>query len=102
MKSQEILLGVKGIGLALIVVALLLGMKETYTNIKGLNGDEFQTFLMDSVDRDSDYAGKSAYIQLNVPEYPDYLSMDLYELNKKKLADCKVLYESGQWVLIQK
>lgn len=138
LKSQEIRTGIKVIGLCLVLTALLLGMKETYSNIRSLNGDEFQTFLMESVDRDSDYAGNHAYIQLNVPEYPEYwtqcnqllgelqgdyqcenggiagflsdkkedtllyLSMDLYETNKKELADCQVLHENSQWILMQK
>lgn len=39
-------------------------MRETYyTVIRGAHGDAFQLFLEESVDRDSAYAGRKAYIQ---------------------------------------
>ena len=54
------------------LVSLARGVKDTYTSIRDLAGDEFQNFLADSVERDSKYAGLDAYIELNVPEYPEY------------------------------
>lgn len=71
-KEEQIKLPVRMIALGLTLVALFFGIKDTYTCIRDLKGDEFQDFLSESVDRDSKYAGEKAYIELNVPEYPTY------------------------------
>lgn len=71
-KEEQIKLGVRITALLLTLAALFFGIKDGYTCIRDLNGDEFQSFLADSVDRDSEFAGNKAYIELNVPEYPTY------------------------------
>lgn len=136
LKDEKLMYSLRFICLCLCLISLARGMKDTYTNIRDLAGDEFQNFLAESVERDSEYAGADAYIELNVPEYPEYwtqcnhllgelegdyhcknggiqaflqeeqaviyLSMDLYEQNKKALADCDVLYQKEQWILLGK
>ena len=72
LKEEKLIYSLKVISLCLCLIALVRGMKDTYTSIRDLAGDGFQNFLAESVDRDSDYAGANAYIELNVPEYPEY------------------------------
>lgn len=72
LKEEKLLYSLRVIGLCLCLVSLARGVKDTYTSIRDLAGDEFQNFLADSVERDSKYAGLDAYIELNVPEYPEY------------------------------
>lgn len=72
LKDKNIFYHVKVVCLCLCMIALFRGVKDNYTYIRDLSGDEFQNFFAESVDRDSAYAGYNAYIQLNVPEYPEY------------------------------
>lgn len=136
LKEEKLIYSLKLICLCLCLIALARGMKDNYTYIRDLAGDEFQNFLAESVERDSEYAGYNAYIELNVPEYPQYwtqcnhllgelegdyrckdggvegflqeeqaviyLSMDLYQQNLTALADCDVLYQNEQWILLGK
>ena len=72
LKEKDIKTGIRVIVLFLCMISLARGMKDNYTYIKALAGDEFQTFLSESVDREDEFAGEAAYIELNVPEYPTY------------------------------
>ena len=72
LKEKDIKTGIRVIVLFLCMISLARGMKDNYTYIKALAGDEFQTFLSESVDREDEFAGEIAYIELNVPEYPTY------------------------------
>lgn len=137
-KDKNIFYSVRTVCLGLCMIALFLGVKDNYTYIRDLAGDEFQNFLAESVDRDSQYAGFTAYIELNVTEYPQYwtqcnqllgelegdyrcknggitgfleekeentllyVSADLYAQNQDNLAECQVVYNNEQWLLIRK